>query len=53
MACLAIFLLIIETLVLMIKKTGTACIATPNQTSVFIVLIFKVYTCYQSNTIPN
>jgi len=39
-------LLIIEMLVLMIKKTGTACIAMPAQTNVFIIFYFKVSDCY-------
>lgn len=36
------FSLIIEILVLMMKKTGTACIAIPAQTNVFILFNFKV-----------
>ena len=36
---------IIEILVLMIKKTGIACIAIPIQVSVFIVMtIYELYT---------
>ena|ERR1700758_2338466 len=45
-------LLTIEMLVLMMKKTGTACIAIPSQTNVFIILIFKVTDRGKANTIP-
>ena len=45
-------LLIIEMLVLIIKKTGTACIAMPAQTNVFIIFILRLVTAIRQILFP-